>query len=50
METLKLDDEDYGQFKDLMEEYDQLIEQFKQEHEEIAIKIEETLEMHEKEE
>ena len=45
METIKLDDEDFGQFKDLMEEYDQLIDEFKKEHEEIAIEIEETLEM-----
>ena len=36
METIKLDDEDFGQFKDLMEEYDQLIDEFKKEHEEIA--------------
>ena len=48
METIKLDDEDFGQFKDLMEEYDQLIEDYKKEHEEIAIEIEETLEMNEK--
>ena len=45
METIKLDDEDFGQFKDLMEEYDQLIEDYKKDHEEIAIEIEETLEM-----
>ena len=45
METIKLDDEDFGQFKDLMEEYDQLIDEFKKEHEEIAIEIEETLDM-----
>ena len=48
METIKLDDEDFGQFKDLMEEYDQLIDDYKKEHEEIAIHIEETLEMNEK--
>lgn len=48
METIKLDDEDFGQFKDLMEEYDQLIDDFKKQHEEIAIEIEETLEMNEK--
>ena len=48
METIKLDDEDLGQFKDLMEEYDQLIEDYKKEHDEIAIEIEETLEMNEK--
>lgn len=48
METVKLDDEDFGQFKDLMEEYDTLIEEYKKDHEEIAIEIEETLEMNEK--
>ncbi|MGN1344107.1 MAG: hypothetical protein ACI4U3_05965 [Traorella sp.] len=45
METVKLEDEDFGQFKDLMEEYDTLIEEYKKEHDDIAIEIEETLEM-----
>lgn len=46
METIKLDDEDFGEFNDLMEEYENLIEEFKEKHEDIAIEIDETL--HEK--
>lgn len=43
METIKLDDEDFGEFNDLMEEYENLIEEFKETHEDIAIEIDETL-------
>lgn len=43
METIKLDDEDFGEFNDLMEEYDKLIEEFQEMHEDIAIEIDETL-------
>lgn len=46
METIKLDDEDFGEFNDLMEEYENLIEEFKEAHQDIAIEIDETL--HEK--
>ncbi|WP_294561380.1 hypothetical protein [uncultured Traorella sp.] len=43
METIKLDDEDYGEFNDLMEEYENLIEEFKEQNQDIAIQIDETL-------
>lgn len=46
METTKLKDEDFGEFKDLMEEYENLIEEYRESHQEIAIVIDETL--HEK--
>ena len=43
METIKLDDEDFGEFNDLMEEYENLIEEFKEKNQDIAIQIDETL-------
>lgn len=43
METVKLKDEDFGEFTDLMEEYEHLIDEFKEAHDDIAIEIDETL-------
>lgn len=43
METIKLDDEDFGEFNDLMKEYENLIEEFKEKNQDIAIQIDETL-------